>query len=276
MRGRLTYDAAAAPTQDDTIFDLASLTKVIATTSLVMAQYERGVLGLDDPIERHIRLWPAADTDLVRVRDLLAHCSGLPAYAPFYEAIAGREAFEDAICRTPLAYRPRQASVYSDLGFMLLGFMLDDAGGLGAGFTALWTRIGAGEELQFLPPAAWQHRTAPTEVDPWRGRLLRGEVHDENAAALGGVAGHAGLFGTAQAVGVFARHLLQVLDGRAGFVRSPRGAPMFQAVRARSAGTRCCRPRRAGGACLPAPSVTRASPARRCGSIPNAASMSCC
>jgi CubicO group peptidase (beta-lactamase class C family) len=80
----------------------------------------------------------------------------------------------------------------------------------------MWTQMATGEDLQFLPPAKWRARTAPTERDPWRQRLLVGEVHDENAAALGGVAGHAGLFGTAPAVGAFARHLLQVLDGRTG------------------------------------------------------------
>jgi CubicO group peptidase (beta-lactamase class C family) len=75
------------------------------------------------------------------------------------------------------------------------------------------------EEIQFAPPSLWRARIAPTEQDPWRGRLLVGEVHDENAAALGGIAGHAGLFGTAAAVGSYARHLLQVLDGRAGVIR---------------------------------------------------------
>src|SRR5438105_10111982 len=75
------------------------------------------------------------------------------------------------------------------------------------------------EEIQFTPPKLWHARIAPTGIDPWRGRLLVGEVHDENAAALGGIAGHAGLFGTAAAVGSYARHLLQVLDGRAGVFR---------------------------------------------------------
>ncbi len=219
VRGRLTYDTDAAPVQADTIFDLASLTKVIATTSLVMTQCERGVFALDDSVERHLPAWPGV-AGTTTIRDLLAHCSGLPAYLPLYQTLAGRAAFEDAIGRTPRAYPPRQASVYSDLGFMLLGFMIDDVSGLSPAFTTMWTRIGAGEDLQYEPPARWRARTAPTEMDPWRGRMLQGEVHDENAAALGGVAGHAGLFGTAPAVGVFARHLLQVLDGRAGLYRA--------------------------------------------------------
>jgi CubicO group peptidase (beta-lactamase class C family) len=80
-------------------------------------------------------------------------------------------------------------------------------------------QMGPIHDLQFLPPDVWKRRTAPTEYDAWRGRLLVGEVHDENAFALGGAAGHAGLFGTAGAVGEYARHLLQVLDGRVGAVR---------------------------------------------------------
>lgn len=218
-RGRLAYEAEAAPAQADTVFDLASLTKVLATTALVMTQYERGVFALDDPIERHLSAWPGR-TGTMTLRDLLSHCSGLPAYLPLYKSLSGRASFQEAIGRTPLAYEPRTTSVYSDLGFMLLGFMLDDFSGLSQAFTTTWTRIGAGEDLQYQPPERWRARTAPTEVDVWRGRLLRGEVHDENAAALGGVAGHAGLFGTAPAVGVFARHLLQVMDGRSGIYRA--------------------------------------------------------
>ena len=99
---------------------------------------------------------------------------------------------------------------------LLLGLVLSREHSLATRFDALWTSIGAGEDLQFLPPAAWRWRTAPTEVDAWRRRLLVGEVHDENCFVLGGVAGHAGLFGTASAVGTFARHILQVLDGRGG------------------------------------------------------------
>ncbi|MGH7634014.1 MAG: serine hydrolase, partial [Gemmatimonadaceae bacterium] len=110
--------------------------------------------------------------------------------------------------------------VYSDLDFMLLGFILDGVrNSLADRFATLLSQMGVVDELQFNPPPLWMRRIAPTEIDPWRGRLLIGEVQDENAAALGGVAGHAGLFGTASAVGSCARHLLQVLDGRVGAFR---------------------------------------------------------
>ena len=217
--GRLTFSADAPPTSDNTIFDLASLTKVLSTTPLVMQQVERGALALDDPVARHLDTWRGDDRSAVTVRDLLTHASGLPAWLPFFREHRGREAFERAIAATPLEYPRRSQSIYSDLGFMLLGFMLERDLPLAARFATLFAQMGIVQEVQFNPPALWRGRTAPTELDAWRGRLLVGEVHDENAHALGGVAGHAGLFGTAAAVGDYARHLLQILDGRTGAFR---------------------------------------------------------
>ena len=214
--GRLTYDPNSPPASNDTIFDLASLTKVLSTTPLVMQQVERGAMGLDDPVEQYLATWRGADRAAVTLRDLLAHASGLPAWVPFFRESRGRHAFELAIASTRLEYVPRSKSVYSDLGFMLLGFILDDGVPLAKRFDTLFAQMGIVQEVQFTPPELWQRRTAPTEHDPWRGRLLVGEVHDENAYALGGVAGHAGLFGTSAAVGDYARHLLQILDGRTG------------------------------------------------------------
>jgi CubicO group peptidase (beta-lactamase class C family) len=215
--GSLTYAADAPPTRDDTVFDLASLTKVLSTTPLVMVQAERGALGVDDRVADHIACWRGADREGVTIRDLLAHCGGLAAHLPFYREHQGRAQFEPAICGVPLEYRPRSKSIYSDLGFMLLGFILENGASLPERFAALLTQMGGIQDLQFHPPERWRPRIAPTEFDPWRGRLLIGEVDDENTAALGGAAGQAGLFGTAPAVGECARHLLQVLDGRKTF-----------------------------------------------------------
>jgi len=216
--GRLTFDVDAPRAAHDTIFDLASLTKVLSTTPLVMQQVERGTLGLDDPVSRHVTAWRGDDRAGVTLRDLLAHCSGLPGWRPFFREHTGRDAYEAAIGNEPLEYVPRTKSIYSDLDFMLLGFVLEDGATLGDRFTAMLAQMGVVEEIQFNPPALWRARTAPTENDPWRGRLLVGEVHDENAWALGGVAGHAGLFGTAAAVGSCARHMMQILSGRTGVV----------------------------------------------------------
>ena len=216
--GRLTFDEGARAATEDTIFDLASLTKVMSTTPLLMQLVERGVVGLDDLVSQHVDAWRSADRMGVSIRDLLSHSAGLTPHATFFRRHRGRTEFERAICETPLDYSPRSESIYSDLGFILLGFILDDRTPLADRFAAMLAQMGI-VDLQFHPPVPWHGRTAPTEIDSWRGRLLVGEVHDENAWALGGAAGHAGLFGTAAAVGAYARHLLQVLDGRVGAFR---------------------------------------------------------
>ena len=212
--GALSYGGDAAATLD-TVFDLASLTKVLATTTVVMRLVEAGDLALDEPVAGRIADWRGSDRGAVTVADLLEHAGGLTAHLPFFRDHRGRPDYQHAISTLPLEYPPRRRSVYSDLGFILLAFIAADAGGAGLDeqFDEVAGRLGLGD-LRYRPPAAWRRRTAPTEVDPWRGRLLRGEVHDENGWALGGVAGHAGLFGTAPAVGRFARAVLETLRGR--------------------------------------------------------------
>jgi CubicO group peptidase (beta-lactamase class C family) len=227
--GRLTYEVDAAPVDRHTIFDLASLTKVLATTTLVMRAVDDGRLTLDDPVARWLRGWRGTDREHVTIRDLLAHSSGLTAYLPFYRDHTGRHEIEHAICSLPLEYPPRSQSIYSDLGFMLLGFILEDVQPSGPAFRGVpgafdpsrslatqfhrFASYITAEPLRFNPPRTWRPRTAPTEIDAWRGRLLAGEVHDENTWALGGAAGHAGLFGTAEAVGAFARATLRTIAG---------------------------------------------------------------
>jgi CubicO group peptidase (beta-lactamase class C family) len=211
--GTLTYDPGAFIAAPDTVFDLASLTKVIATTTMVMRCVDEGKLVLDAPISDLLRDWRGADRDYLGIRDLLAHSSGLTAYLPFYRDATGRADFQTQICALPLEYPPRTQAIYSDLGFMLLGFILEDlAGPIAAQFQPIATGINA-PGLTFSPSRSVRAFTAPTEVDPWRGRLLVGEVHDENCWALSGAAGHAGLFGTAAAVGNFARVVLRTIAG---------------------------------------------------------------
>jgi serine-type D-Ala-D-Ala carboxypeptidase len=212
--GRLDPDAESAPTHADTLFDLASLTKVLATTNLVMRLVERGTLALQHPVRKWISGWRGQDREDVTLRSLLTHSSGLTAWLPFYRDYTGRREFEHAICSLPLEYAPDTQAIYSDLGFMLLGFVIEDAGGqpfesqaeqLLSEFTT--------SPLMFNPPAELRAAIAPTGNDPWRGRRLVGEVHDENCWALGGAAGHAGLFGTSHAVGDVARAVLGAFDG---------------------------------------------------------------
>ena len=213
--GRLEYEPEAPPTREDTVFDLASLTKVIATASLMMRLVEQGKLSLSDRVGAWIPDWRGQDREAVTLRSLLTHSSGLTAWLPFYRDHAGRTEFQHAICSLPLECTPDTKSIYSDLGFMLLGFIIEDAGGRSFALQAdeLVTQI-TSEPLLFSPPASLRPSIAPTEDDFWRGRMLVGEVHDENCWALGGAAGHAGLFGTAASVGDFARAVLDALAGQ--------------------------------------------------------------
>jgi CubicO group peptidase (beta-lactamase class C family) len=227
--GRLTYDVLSPQVDEHTIFDLASLTKVLATATLAMRAVDDGWMLLEDPVKRWLPAWTGTDREDVTVRDLLAHASGLTAYLPFFRDYSGRLEFIHAICSLPLEYPPRSQAIYSDLGYMLLGFILEETqppapafgGAPGAldpsrTFATQFHRLASfftAEPLRFNPPRVWRARTAPTEIDRWRGRLLVGEVHDENAWALGGAAGHAGLFGTAAAVGAFGRAVLRTIAG---------------------------------------------------------------
>jgi CubicO group peptidase (beta-lactamase class C family) len=218
--GRLDYDAASPSTTETTIFELASLTKVIATTSVAIRLVEKHAIDLSDRLKRWMPEWTGKDRDAVTVRALLTHSSGLTATLPFYRDHQGRQEFQHAICTLPLEYGPDTQSIYSDLGFILLAFILEDAGRTpfetAAGdFLRTVTR----QPILFKPPSLLRSSIAPTEFDPWRGRRLVGEVHDENGWALGGVSGHTGLFGTAEAVGDFARLMLRAVmsgDDRIG------------------------------------------------------------
>ena len=213
--GHLTYEEDAPPTREDTIFDLASLTKVIATTTIVMRAVDEGRMGLDERVAARLPHWRGNDRESVTIADLLEHASGLTAYLPFFRDYQGRAEFERAICTMALEYAPRSQSIYSDLGFILLAFILEDVfqAPFADVFDGALGRIVRQSCLLFNPPRELRNRCAPTELDLWRGRLLQGEAHDENCWALGGAAGHAGLFGTAEAVGIFAREILRPLRG---------------------------------------------------------------
>jgi CubicO group peptidase (beta-lactamase class C family) len=209
--GRLTYLDQAPSATPETIFDLASLTKVLAATPLVMRLVGQRRLLLNARVGAFLPDWRGGDRDSVTVADLLEHASGLTAWWDLYRRAATRREFAHEISGLPLEYPPRTRSVYSDLGFILLGLILEEIDGrpLDVQFAATFGR----PDLTFRPPKGDAARTAPTEEDRgWRGRLLTGEVHDENAWALGGVAGHAGLFGTVGAVGDHARLVLRTLE----------------------------------------------------------------
>jgi CubicO group peptidase (beta-lactamase class C family) len=207
--GRLTYASDSAPCTPSTIFDLASLTKVIVTATVAMRAAEDDSDFLSTPIAQLDARWRGADRAAVTIRHLLDHSSGLPDHVKLYESASGRDAFLRRILDMPLAYAPGTESRYSDLGFILLGLILETrfSAPLDALFSPIAKQLGAA--MTFNPPQDMRAAIAPTEVDSWRGRVLQGEVHDENAFAMGGVAGHAGLFGTADDVGLFAQTILR-------------------------------------------------------------------
>ena len=223
--GRLGFDSGIEAHRD-TVFDLASLTKVIATTTIALRLVRSRALDLNAPVATLIPEWHRDDRIGVHVADLLEHSSGLPAYREYFRGITGLDAYVTAIASEPLEYPPRSKAVYSDLGFITLGAILERVGRapLFEQFENWKRDASLTEPLAYLPPADWKARTALTENDTWRGRVLQGEVHDENAAALGGVAAHAGLFGTAAAVGAAARWWMQQLSTTEGqrFVRRSR------------------------------------------------------
>ncbi|HZH26388.1 MAG TPA: serine hydrolase [Azospirillaceae bacterium] len=202
-QAQLVPDAVAA--DRGTVFDLASLTKVISTTTGIMKLVEAGRLDLDDPLSRHLpdffQYRPDAAVRRLTIRQCLAHQTGLPAVEPVYTWGEGAERLKALVLQRDW---PIGEPAYSDINFILLGLILERAHGRpladlahldGFGFTA-------------RPDPA---RCAATERCMWRGRVIRGEVHDENAFALGGLAGHAGLFGTIDAVLDFASAMM---DGR--------------------------------------------------------------
>jgi CubicO group peptidase (beta-lactamase class C family) len=216
--GRLTYDANAPAVTAGTLYDLASLTKVVATTTMAMILVDEGKLDLDQRVQTYLPGFQGPGKEAVTVRHLLTHSSGLDATAPLYKELSGKEAFVERIERMDLVYPPGSRSLYSDLGIILLGEILEKVAGqpLEAFVRERVFAPLAMRHTMFRPPAELRPRIAPTEVDPWRGRLVQGEVHDENAFAMGGVAPHAGLFSTAGDLARFAQMLLNggTLDGR--------------------------------------------------------------
>jgi CubicO group peptidase (beta-lactamase class C family) len=204
-------DWAPSPQPDEnTIWDLASLTKVVGTTTAVMQLWEEWRIELDAPVQRYLPEFVGPHKELVTVRHLLTHSSGLPAWRPLYkEATSPANALE-LVYATPLDTLPGVRMVYSDLGAILLGRIVERVSGQPLDrYLAehVFTPLGMSSTM-FRPPASLLPRIAPTERDPWRGRLVRGEVHDENAYFMGGVSGHAGLFSTAHDLTRFAQMLL--------------------------------------------------------------------
>lgn len=208
--GNLSWSGKSPVEPDRTIYDLASLTKVVATTTAIMILYDQGKVHLDDRVSQYIPEFVGGGKDEVTVRQLLEHRSGLPAGRDLWRiALTPAEARQAAIA-TQLECMPGSCMIYSDLGADMLGFIVESVSGSRLDVFLqeyVFDRLSM-RETYFRPHWTLRDRIAPTELTPPRGYPLRGEVHDENAFALGGVAGHAGLFSTATDLAIFAQMML--------------------------------------------------------------------
>lgn len=205
------------PMKKDTIFDLASLTKPLATTLSIMRLVDDGRIGLDESLSGIIGSFPLRDKKDLTIRSILCHCAGLKDWMPFYLDIINFEeglrkrALRERIIEEPLLYPPGRQCLYSDLGFMLLEWVAEEASGqtlrdfVHGNF---YKPLGLKRTFLSKGDAPYDREEfAATEDCPWRKRVIQGEVHDENAYAAGGYSGHAGLFGTAEDVFVIAEML---------------------------------------------------------------------
>lgn len=244
--GRFTYDPASPTVRPDTVYDLASVTKVVATTSMAMILHDRGLLDLDARLGDLlpgfvVGMEPGSGKERVTLRMLLAHTSGLVGYAPLFRDCPTPALLLRAILQLPLEAPPNTRTEYSDFGYILLGKALEIlAGQCIEEFCAraIFEPLGL-HATRFLPRADQRPEIPPTENDTtFRHRLIQGEVQDEHTFILGGIAGHAGLFSSVEDLLRFAQCIL-------GQGRTPSGAALFQpqtvelfATRATPPGTR--------------------------------------
>ncbi|MGH7592190.1 MAG: serine hydrolase domain-containing protein [Gemmatimonadales bacterium] len=219
--GRLTWSPrAAAVSADSTVWDLASLTKVVATMPAVMLLVDRGLVDLDAPVARYLPRFTGPGKTHVTVRMLLDHTSGEPAWLPFWKLAPDRDSAITVLYATPLARPAGATPVYSDLNAMLLGLLVERVAGTSlASFVAraIFTPLGM-HNTRFRPPASWRRRVAPT--GRFHGRPVAGLVNDQNAARFGGVSGHAGLFATGLDIAHYAQFWLRegTVPGRSPLV----------------------------------------------------------
>lgn len=217
--GRIDWTADAPAPDSATIWDIASLTKVVGMTTAMMQLVDQGRVSLDAPVQSYLGEWQGQWKDRVTVRQLLTHSGGLPAHrTTWLEVESAAEALQ-LVLATPLEAPPGSRYVYSDLGAILLGLIVErvTATPLDVYLERTVFRPLGMRDTRYHPSSDDLARVAPTELDPWRGRHLRGEVHDENAFRLGGVSAHAGLFSTGADLARFARMMLN--GGELGGVR---------------------------------------------------------
>ncbi len=217
--GYIDWNQPGSPTVDtNTLYDLASLTKVIATTTLAMILEENGQLDISRTVVSYLPEFNSPEKAQITVKQILTHSGGLEAGANIYGSARGRDQYLYQINARPLEYTPGTSMVYSDWDMIILQLVMERITGKTLDILAnekIFRPLGM-IDTQFQPPMALRPRTAPTQVDDARGGLLWGTVHDENAWAMGGVAGHAGLFSTAKDLALFSMMILNGGEGANG------------------------------------------------------------
>jgi len=216
--GHFTWSGSSpVPSPDSTLWDVASITKVVSTTSIAMRLVDRGKLNLDAPVRHYLPRFSGGHKNDVTVRMLLDHTSGLKSYVPFYlKARGSRTRAVDLLYAQPLVRTPGDSAEYSDLNALLLGLMEEKIAGLPLDQLAkreVFEPLGLTQTM-YRPPARLKPRIAPSGV--WRGQPVPGDVNDQNAVAMGGVAGHAGVFSTGMDLARYAQvwlHSGRGLDG---------------------------------------------------------------
>ncbi len=210
--GHLSYDPNSRKAVKNTIYDLASLTKVFATTTAAMICYDRNLFSLDDPVSKFLPQFTGDGKEKITIRNLLLHNSGLPAWKKFYDFCKNENDVLNDIYSTKLEYKTGTKTIYSDLGMITLGKVIEKVSGKTLDQFCndeIFNPLGMTNTF-YNPPKNLIEKIAPTENDNyWRNRLLIGEVHDETASLLGGVAGHAGLFSTVNDLAKVLQMLLQ-------------------------------------------------------------------
>lgn len=208
--GHHTYDPGSQPISGTSVFDVASLTKVVATTTAIMQLAERNRLDLNDRASRFLTALSKPPRDQITIFQLLAHMAGFPGGEPLPRDMRSRDDVLQAIFSIDLSYPPGTSRIYDDLGFILLASIVESITAVPFDEycrTRIFEPLGMTETM-FNPTGAFSARVVPTEIDTSRGGLLCGTVHDERAYLMGGVAGHAGLFTTAQDLARFSRSLM--------------------------------------------------------------------
>jgi serine-type D-Ala-D-Ala carboxypeptidase len=211
--GRFTYEPDSPEASTATVFDLASVTKVVATTSMAMILYERGLLDLDLPVVAVVGEFAGEDPrrDAVTLRMLLTHSSGLPAYEKLFLRANTRDELLSAAFAIPLTANPGAKAEYSDVGFIILGAALERIAEESLERFCQHEVFGplAMTHSAFNPLPVWRASIPPTANDQsFRRRIIQGEVQDENASVMGGLAPHAGVFASAEDLATFAHAML--------------------------------------------------------------------